>query len=70
MGRRGARFGRGEKIQERTKERVAAGICTNCGKNEPDGWRKMCRVCLDKRIEERRNNSLIAEKASCEVNNG
>ncbi len=61
MGRRGARFGRGEKIQAITKERVAAGVCTKCGKNKSDGWRKMCRICLDKRIEERRNRASDAD---------
>lgn len=66
MSRRGARFGRGERIQVIRNERVAAKICTKCGKNKPDEWRLMCRVCLDKRIEQRRKAAFI-NKASLEV---
>ncbi len=59
MGRTGARFARSDRVKAITKERIAAGICTKCGKNKPDEGKKMCRVCLDKRIEERRDASCI-----------
>ncbi len=55
MGRTGARFGRAERVQAITEERIAAKICTRCGKNKPEEGRKMCRVCLDIRIEQKKN---------------
>ncbi len=61
MGRTGARFGRSERVQEITRERIAFRICTRCGKNRPDEGRKMCRVCLDIRIEQRRNPKIKQE---------
>lgn len=44
MGRRGARFGRGERIQVIRGEIIAAGVCIKCGKNKPDEGRLMCRA--------------------------
>lgn len=59
MGRTGARFGRSERVQEITRERIDSRICTRCGKNRPDEGRKMCRVCLDIRIEQRNKTTNI-----------
>ncbi len=61
MARRGARFGRGERVQEIRNERAAAGVCIRCGKNKPDEGRLMCRDCLDKRIEQRRKGANAEE---------
>ena len=63
MGRTGARFARSDRVKVITNERVAAGLCTKCGKNKPDKG-LMCRVCLDKRIEERRNYTPNAKKSN------
>ncbi len=63
--RRGARFGRSDKLKKRIIERVIARICTKCGKNKPDEELHMCRVCLDKAIEKR--NTPCIKSTSLEV---
>ena len=43
-----------ERFRKRTAERIAQGLCPNCGKAPPESERRLCAPCAGKRREAER----------------
>ena len=51
-----------ERFRRRVAERLAAGLCTRCGRKPPETGRKTCRACAEKRrIADRRRDARLRD---------
>ncbi len=57
-----------ERFRRRTAERIAHGLCPNCGKAPPEPERRLCAPCAGKRREAERVRDVkrrVAGKPRC-----
>lgn len=51
-----------ERFRRRVAERLAAGLCTRCGREPPETGRKICQACAEKRrVADRQRDARLRD---------